>query len=204
MTERYQDLVIKNGRFVGEFDRMYVEFDDPWHQKELDVEVSISRQIVLNYAKKFNINSLVEVGCGLGKTTNFISSNSQLEILGVDISETAIQKASKNYPKLRFEVGNVRDIEKYFSYDCLFFSEVTWYLLEDNLIDSIFEKMIQGFSGKLFVHNLVFYKGQQKYGLEYFDSLSSFITYCPFQLLGKVEIDIVDSDCIETSCIFRV
>ena len=204
MTKRYQDLVIKDGRFVGEFEKMYKEFDDPWNQINLDLEQNISRQIVVNYTKKFNVKSLVEFGCGLGKTTNFIASNSELEILGVDISETAIKKASNNYPNLRFEVSDVKEIEKFFTYECLFFSEITWYLLEDNLLESIFERMIQGYSGKLFIHNLVFYKGQQKYGLEYFDSLSSFIEYCPFQLLGKVEVDISDSDCIETSCIFRV
>lgn len=204
MTKRYQELVIKDGRFVGKFEEMYQEFDDPWSQVELKIENNISRQIVINYVNKYKISSLVEIGCGLGKTTNFISSNCKADILGVDISKTAINKAKNNYPALFFEVGDVRDIEKFFLYDCIFFSEITWYLLEDNLIDYTFEKMLKGFTGKFFIHNLVFYKGQQKYGLEYFDSLNKFIKYCPFHLLGKVEIDLADSDCIETSCIFRV
>jgi len=205
MPERYQDLVIKDGRFVGEFEQMYQEFEDPWCQTAPGyVENSISRQIVVNYIMTFDIKSLVEMGCGLGKTSNFIVSNSSVNLLGVDISSTAIKKAKNNYSSLNFEVGDAKEIERYFSFDCLFFSEITWYLLEDGLLDSAFEKMRQGFSGKLFIHNLVFYKGGQKYGLNYFDSLDKFIEFCPFELLGKVEIDIAGSDCIETSCIFRV
>lgn len=205
MTERYQDLVIKDGRFVGEFEQMYQEFEDPWHQTAPGyVEKSISRQIVANYVKIFGIETLVEIGCGLGKTSDFIASNAGVKILGVDVSETAIQKARHNYPSLSFEVGDVREIERFFSFDCLFFSEITWYLLEDRLLDSAFEKMRQDFSGKLFIHNLVFYNGQQRYGLNYFDSLDKFIEFCPFKLLGKVEIDIAGAGTIETSCIFRI
>ena len=36
---KYQDLVIKNGKFVGEFEKMYQEFSDPWNQS---VEVHYS------------------------------------------------------------------------------------------------------------------------------------------------------------------
>lgn len=205
MSERYQDLVIRDGQFVGEFERMYQEFENPWCQADPGyVKKSISRQVVVNYIKAFNIESLVEVGCGLGKTSDFIVASTNVNLLGIDVSETAVQKARRNYTSLNFEVGDVREIEKFFSFDCLFFSEITWYLLEDRLLDIAFEKMSRGFSGKLFIHNLVFYKGQQRYGLNYFDSLDKFIEFCPFKLLGKVEIDITDSDCIETSCIFRV
>ena len=30
--ERYQDYVIQDGRLIGEFEQMYQDFDDPWHQ----------------------------------------------------------------------------------------------------------------------------------------------------------------------------
>lgn len=29
---RYQDYVIKDGKFVGEFEKMYQDCDNPWHQ----------------------------------------------------------------------------------------------------------------------------------------------------------------------------
>ena len=27
----YQDFVIKNGKFIGQFEKMYQEFKDPWN-----------------------------------------------------------------------------------------------------------------------------------------------------------------------------
>ena len=56
---KYQDLVIKDGKFVGEFEKMYQEFDDPWYQtREAFVENSISRQVVCNYINQYQINSM--------------------------------------------------------------------------------------------------------------------------------------------------
>ena len=202
---KYQDLVIRDGKFVGEFEKMYQLFDDPWNQtKEGYIENSISRQVVVNYIKSFGIKRLVEFGCGLGKTSDFIHSNTDIDILGVDISETSIQKSKLNYPYLNFKVDEIINIDNYKDYDCYFFSEITWYLLEDKMIDQIFDIMIKKLKGKYFIHNLVFYKGQQKYGNEYFTSLKEFISFCPFELVGKVEINIKDSDSIETSSIFKI
>ena len=51
---KYQDFVIKDGKFVGEFEKMYQQFEDPWDQtKKGYVENSISRQIVCNYINYF-------------------------------------------------------------------------------------------------------------------------------------------------------
>ena len=202
---KYQDLVIKDGKFVGEFEKMYQEFDDPWNQtKEGNVENSISRQVVCNYINQYQINSMVEFGCGLGKTTNFISNKTNINVLGVDISESSIIKSKKRYPELKFEVNDISNIDEYKDYECYFFSEITWYILEDNKIDKIFEKMKNKLNGKYFIHNLVFYKGQQRYGLDYFTSLDQFIEFCPFKLLGKTIIDFEESDSSETSSIFRI
>ena len=105
---RYQDLVIKDGKLIGEFEKMYQLFEDPWNQtKEGYVENSISRQIVVNYIKWFKIKSIIEYGCGLGKTVNFIHQNTGVDILGIDISETSIIKSKEKYPNLKFKVDNI-------------------------------------------------------------------------------------------------
>ena len=202
---KYQDYVIKDGKFVGEFEKMYKEFDDPWNQtSEGYVENSISRQIVCNYLKNFNIKSIVEFGCGLGKTTKFISDNTGVDILGVDISKTSINKSKSKYPELKFEVNDISNIIEYNNYDCLFFSEITWYILENNKIDKIFDLMKKKLEGKYFIHNLVFYKGQQMYGLDYFSNLEQFIEFCPFKLIGKNYTEFEDTDFSETSSIFII
>jgi len=202
---KYTDLVIKDGKFIGEFEKMYKNFEDPWSQsKSENVENSISRNIVINYIKKFKIKKIIECGCGLGKTTNYIHSNTGVNILGIDISETSIKKAKKNYPHLDFKVDNIKNIATYINFDCFFFSEITWYILQDKMIDKLFESMKKELKGKYFIHNLVFYKGQQKYGKEYFKNLNEFINFCPFEMIGKVEVDMKNSQIIETSSIFKI
>jgi SAM-dependent methyltransferase len=202
---KYQDLVIKDGKFIGEFEKMYQLFEDPWNQtKEGYVENSISRQVVVNYIKSFGLKSIIEYGCGLGKTVNFIYQNTGVNILGIDISETSIIKSKEKYPNLKFKVDDILNIENYPDYECYFFSEITWYLLEDKMLDKVFEIMFNKFKGKYLIHNLVFYKGQQKYGTDYFVNLDEFIKFSPFELLGRVEIDIKHSDTIETSTIFKI
>ena len=202
---KYQDLVIKGGKFIGEFEKMYKKFEDPWGQTTKEnVENSISRQVVCNYIKHFQINTIVQFGCGLGRTTNFIYENTGIDILGVDISETSIKKSKMKYPKLKFSVNDIENIYEYKQYECFYFSKITWYILENNKIDKIFESMKNLFKEKYFIHNLVFNKGNLKYGLDYFSTLDQFIEFCPFTLLGKSSTKL-DQNCgTETSAIFKI
>ena len=202
--ERYQDYVIKDGKFIGKFEEMYQKFDDPWHQTEDGLFNDLSRKVVVHFMKQYQIKSSVEFGCGLGKTMHFIQKETNIDTLGIDISETSIKKAREKYPEMSFKVDNVDNILDYSQYQSFFFSEITWYLLEDKLLDRVFEKMKNNLSGKFFIHNLNFYKGQQKYGNNYFSNLNEFLEFCPFKLLTKVEINNYDFDTSETSSIFLI
>ena len=204
---RYQDYVIKDGKFVGKFDEMYQKFDNPWRQNNENIFESLSRLAVAFYVKEYKIKNLLQFGCGLGQTTQFIKKNSEVDILGIDISPTAIKKAKSSFPELNFKVDEVQNIKNYPAFDCYLFSEITWYLLEDKILNNIFSDMSNFLKGKYFIHNLVFYKGQQKYGREYFSNLDQFIEFCPFQLMSKIEVDTPNgamADVIETSALFKI
>ena len=84
---RYQDYVIKDGKFIGEFEKMYQKFTDPWHQSEKLYFSSLSRRSVCWFIEKYDIKSLVECGCGLGRTNFYIKENTakNIDILGIDI-----------------------------------------------------------------------------------------------------------------------
>ena len=109
--EEYQDYVIKNGEFIGKFEEMYQKFDDPWHQLE-EVYNSYSRISTILSLRKLGATSVLEMGCGLGAFTNYMSSAlPEVSITGVDISRTAIERARKSYPKLQFMVGDLGKID---------------------------------------------------------------------------------------------
>lgn len=86
---------------------MYQLFEDPWHQSDFGYFDDLSRQTVIHFIKKNKIKNCVELGCGLGQTMNFIQLNTNIKMLGVDISETSIRKARKAFPNLEFEVNNI-------------------------------------------------------------------------------------------------
>jgi trans-aconitate methyltransferase len=105
--DRYQDYVIKDGKFIGEFEKMYQKFDNPWHQIEA-VDDSYSRLSTILTLKSYGIKSVLEVGCGLGKFTNYIHAQlPDIKIVGMDISETAVKKAKLSYPDIEFVTDNL-------------------------------------------------------------------------------------------------
>ena len=97
---KYQDYVIKDGRLIGEFEQMYVDFVDPWEQTTRELH-SIEKIIGINLLQKNRHKRPLEYGCGLGMYTQMLFENFEFAG-GVDISETAIQKAIAKYPDPAF------------------------------------------------------------------------------------------------------
>ena len=64
--------------------------------------------------------------------------------------------------------------------------------------------MYKALNGKYLIHNLTFYKGQQKYGLNYFSNVDEFVKFAPFKLLSKTICEFKDKEFIETSLIFKI
>jgi SAM-dependent methyltransferase len=201
--EKYQDYVIKDGRLIGNFEEMYQKIENPWYQESDENNLnSYSRMITILNIRRYKIRSLVEFGCGLGYYTNLISSLTGIQVLGVDMASTAIKKAKEKWPLLSFVTDKVQNIHNYTKFEAILFADITWYILED--LDAMFDSMLKNFYGKYFLHNLVFYKGQQQYGREYFTNLKEFIEFIPFTLIGYSESTTVESDVYETSSIFKI
>lgn len=49
---KYQDFVIRNGEFVGEFEEMYQRFEDPWEQTKREL-YSSDKAVALNLIQKY-------------------------------------------------------------------------------------------------------------------------------------------------------
>lgn len=169
----YQDYVIKNGKFVGRFEEMYQKFHDPWEQSTREKN-SYEKLIGLEIIKNNNFTNVIELGCGLGHYTNLIKSVSN-KVTGIDISETAIERAKKNYPDCNFLVSDIDNNLLYENVDCIMMIEVTWYILDK--IEK-FKKIISNLKGVGVYHTLNTYpKGVQKYGNEYFTNNLEIVEY---------------------------
>ena len=59
----YQDFVIKNGEFIGRFEEMYQQFEDPWEQSTREL-YCYEKTIGLEIIKNNNLNKVLELGCG--------------------------------------------------------------------------------------------------------------------------------------------
>ena len=66
--ERYQDYVIKDGKLVGEFNEMYLDYEDPWAQSTRE-EGRLEKIIGLELLSKYGHTRALEYGCGFGHYT---------------------------------------------------------------------------------------------------------------------------------------
>ncbi len=206
--EKYQDYVIRDGKFVGKFEEMYQKFDNPWHQKEV-VPNSYARHATLLSVKNNGIKSLIEVGCGLGTFTNYLVENLPgIKIIGMDVSETAIKRAKEKYAHIDFMRGELKHFSEALAdvsgggYDAILFAEIMWYILED--LDEIIDNISTKYKGKYIFINQTFYKGQQQYGNDYFTNLTEMINYLPWTNLTRMEIEMLNMESVETHSVFCI
>lgn len=111
-TPRLQDYVIKDGKFIGDFESVYRNFANPWHQTRDDHNFDSRRIIALLACERIKIQhhvtSVIELGCGFGFFTENLRERG-FESIGTDISPTAIKKAQKENPNARFEIAKYDD-----------------------------------------------------------------------------------------------
>ena len=113
----YHDYIFKDGKLIGKFDEMYKCSEQiPWHQDK--TAYSVFSDIDIAILKQYKYDSILEVGCGLGYFSNRLykelcSNNNEPsplsfpQVTGIDVSQTAIEKASKQFPEIRFIVGDL-------------------------------------------------------------------------------------------------
>lgn len=86
----------------GDFDAMYQAEDregfDSWQQGDVrHLRLRLAQTLIADY----NFNSVLEVGCGKGHSTQFFKRVNN-RVVGIDKSDTAIQKARQTFPDIEF------------------------------------------------------------------------------------------------------
>jgi SAM-dependent methyltransferase len=99
----------ENRKFVGRFEEMYrhedLESFDSWKQEDLN---HLGKKLSFAILKDRGFKRILDVGCGKGVFTQLLKTADNF-VLGVDVSPTAIEKASRRYPKIEFESMTVQE-----------------------------------------------------------------------------------------------
>jgi predicted TPR repeat methyltransferase len=153
----YRDYVIKDGRFIGEFEAMYQDSSDiPWHQDKTAYEfyIEIDLALIRRFHQLHNFTSICDMGCGLGYITDRLRSAMRgVSCTGIDISQTAISQAQRLFPHITFLtkdilLDNISDITERF--DFVYVKDILWYVIHD--IDRFILKLRQMIAPNGFIY----------------------------------------------------
>ena len=181
----YHDYVIKNGKFVGDFEGLYLNHPDPWRQDQIANRESTVKFITTLWCNRLktlhDARKTMELGCGFGYLTESLRLDG-FDSTGMDTSSTAIAKAKLLNPKSNFIEGSISDFDliKSADPDIVIMAEVTWYILDE--LDALlanFKQMSRARQRSLYVIHLLttYAPGVQEYGTEKFTNLSEILEY---------------------------
>jgi len=197
-----QDYIIKDGVFIGAFEELYRDIEDPWDQSTIEAHRS-EKAIALKLIEQLGVKRVLELGCGLGYFTRQIAALG-VDVLGLDISETAIARARSMHPGCRFQVGDILDGEVYrrFEPELIVMAEVTWYVLPK--LDTFLELCRRALPQSYLLHLLHTYPpGVQQYGRDKFTNLDEIRAYFGMSYLEWGEVCSVDIEGTRTYFLAR-
>lgn len=130
-STRYQDYVIRDGRYIGQFDDMYRNSAEvPWHQDE--TVNAIFSDLTVAILKHHRVCSLLDVGCGVGYMAERLRREiAELNrVVGIDISQTAVARAAELFPDVEFIPGTLDTLTIGECFEVVVSKDVLWYVLD--------------------------------------------------------------------------
>lgn len=201
MTEFvFRELGDRQLHFVGDFDGLYRNEQDPWQQSSSDGPLGRynvhSRARLLTVLRRYGWQYQgwkgLEVGCGHGQVTALLADAFPQSLWrGIDISYTAVVKANEGYHHSRysFACANILDAETLvglLSSDVIIFSQMFWYVLHD--IDRAVNNAYHLLNPKgLFIVSQAFLK-EQRYGKEIADGFPGTVRLFIDRYADKLEL----------------
>jgi 2-polyprenyl-3-methyl-5-hydroxy-6-metoxy-1,4-benzoquinol methylase len=109
MIKKYHPYIFdtEKRQLIGKFDEMYqaeqTEGFDGWYQED---SRHTSRRLIEAVLGGFNFNNVLDIGCGKGSFTHRLKKANN-QVLGLDLSETAIKVCRERYPDCQFDTLDV-------------------------------------------------------------------------------------------------
>ncbi|WP_158306636.1 class I SAM-dependent methyltransferase [Polymorphum gilvum] len=142
-SKDYHDYVFKDGKLVGDFEGMYRYSEEvPWHQDANAFDTIADIDIAI--LKRHRFDRICDVGCGLGHFTARMKRElvgpcgQPSEVVGLDVSPTAVERAGALHPDCRFAVGDLLSPDwpttrpaVASGYDLVVMRGVLWYVVQD-------------------------------------------------------------------------
>jgi len=102
--EQNDKFLFKTGTDV--YDGFYADIYDYLVYNNLKDDYEIGE--IMNKTTPTNQSIILDIGCGTGHHVANMASKG-LDVMGIDISPSMIEKAKQNYPEYKFEVANALD-----------------------------------------------------------------------------------------------
>jgi hypothetical protein len=179
------DFVFRRGssgavEFRGDFEGLYNSEADPWGQSGsgdnslMNEFYRVSRQLVCDrvavaveeLSHRHEVVRVCEVGSGSGYVTKMLCDRVPgATVTGVDISQTAVDKARALFPRIRFEVHDILQSRLRDRVNVVILSNLLWYVIHDlrGLTENVIGSFDRGSVGVIIVQNALF-KSSQSYG----------------------------------------
>lgn len=106
---------------------------------------------ISSFIKDYNIKSMIEFGCGDGNNLQIISSNNpELEVVGVDVSATALQMCKLKMPQHTFVH---KDNYDHSTKDLVVSLDVLYHLIEDEVYEDYLTSLTKISSPYLLIYS---------------------------------------------------
>ena len=186
--KKTNDFVFRDNKLLGDWDNLYREIPDPWHQSSAEVLSDSRKALALKWCndlrKEYKLNRVIELGCGLGHLTQSLYNN-HFNAIGVDASKTAIEKAIAIHKNSIFHHLNFNDFASIhqFDSDIYIMAEITWYVLDE--LDAFIDSLKKVNKRPVFlIHLLAVYPPNiQKIGVDKFTNCEEILRYFNLEYL---------------------
>lgn len=195
-SKDYHDYVFKDGKFIGAFEEMYQNVDDPWHHGDA-TDIHYDSALLLLKRHTNLRGRVLDIGCGKGAfTARLKESFPGASVTGVDIAPTAIKKARQKYSHLgigfiTFDIREYQNIAETVGkdFELVVMFDLMWYVLPEfeNIVKYLDRIISKG--GWLLISQSFYQPDEQKYGRKIVSSPEDMLKLIPYRIVEMIEVN---------------